>query len=88
MMPQGLSELELRKIIEDAFLPHHCSCSMQADHSMTVEIKDPLTGRVDLRVDGIAVAGLNSSRAISNLIAGLRMELAHPQPARGHARFA
>lgn len=86
MLPLGLCSLELRNIMEHAFLPLQCTCSVQPDQSMTLDIKDPQTGRSLLTVAGISVTRLNSSRDISNLIAELRLELAYPQPAPRRAR--
>jgi hypothetical protein len=53
---------------------------------MTLDIKDPQTGRSLLTVADVSVTRLNSSRDISSLIAELRLELAYPQPALPHAR--
>jgi len=75
MLPLGLCALELRSIIEHAFLPRHCVCSVQADQSMSVEIKDPKTGRVELFVPNISIERLSNTREISNLIAELRHQL-------------
>lgn len=75
MMTLGLCNLELRNIIECAFLPMRCSCQVALDQSLTVQVTDPVTGRVDLLVTGISTDRLNSSRAISDLIAELREDL-------------
>ena len=86
MLPLGLCSLELRNIMEHAFLPLQCTCTVQPDQSMTLDIKDPQTGRSLLTVADISVTRLNSSRDISSLITELRLELAYPQPALPHAR--
>lgn len=75
MLPLGLCALELRSIIEHAFLPRHCICSVKPDQSMSVEIRDPETGRVELFVPSISIERLSNTREISNLIAELRHEL-------------
>ncbi|MDE1166601.1 MAG: DUF1652 domain-containing protein [Pseudomonas sp.] len=75
MMTLGLCSLELRNIIECAFLPKRCTCQVAPDKSLTVQVTDPVTGRVDLLVTGISTDRLNSSRAISDLIAELRGDL-------------
>ncbi len=77
MMTLGLCSLELRNIIECAFLPAHCTCTVAPDKSLTVQVNDPVTGHVELMVTGISTDRLSSSRAISNLIAELRYDLAH-----------
>lgn len=82
MLPLGLCALELRNIIECAFLPLHCSCSFTEDNHLNVQISDLKTGQVHLLKNGIAPDRLASSRGISNLIAELRTELAADQAAR------
>ncbi|WP_166362441.1 DUF1652 domain-containing protein [Pseudomonas akapageensis] len=72
-----LSTLELRNIIESSFLPMRCQCTLAQDRSLTVRVFDRTSERVDLLVTGICAERLNSSRAISNLITGLRHDLAH-----------
>jgi len=85
MMTLGLCSLELRNIIECAFLPAHCTCSLALDQSLTVQVVDPVTGQVELMVTGISTDRLNSSRAISNLIAELRHDLEHNRHTFPHA---
>lgn len=79
MIACTLSNLELRSIIESAFLPLRCNCTVM-DDSMTVEVIDPYTDRVELLASGIALAQLDTSRALCDLIAGLRADLHHAQP--------
>jgi hypothetical protein len=68
-----LSLLELRHIIESGFLPLACRCTSDASGHLTIEIIDPESGN-NLVVGGIAVASLNTSRAIAELIGQLRAE--------------
>ncbi|WP_213880166.1 DUF1652 domain-containing protein [Pseudomonas sp. dw_358] len=75
MLPIGLSSLELRNIIECAFLPLHCTCSVADDQSLSVQISDLESGQVHLDKRGISPDRLASSRGISNLIAEMRTEL-------------
>ncbi|WP_122314325.1 DUF1652 domain-containing protein [Pseudomonas cichorii] len=82
MIACGLSTLELRNIIEVAFLPLSCTCTIvpgltPARTTMTVQITDPSTGRVELSVTGISLDRLKTSRDISDLVAELREERAH-----------
>lgn len=79
MLPLGLSSLELRNIIECAFLPLHCTCSYAEQNSLTVQISDSPGGQVRLRKVGITPDRLASSRSISGLIGELRLELAAVQ---------
>lgn len=74
MIACTLSNLELRSIIESAFLPMRCNCSVVAD-SMSVEIIDPVSQDVKLYSSGISLDRLDTSRALCELIAQLRSEL-------------
>ena len=75
-----LSELELRSIIETSFLPKRCECTKAEDASLTIKVYDDRDrDRVDLEVKGINADKLDSSRAICNLITGLREDLKQSQ---------
>ncbi|MBC8781685.1 MULTISPECIES: DUF1652 domain-containing protein [Pseudomonas] len=71
-----ISTLELRRIIEESFRPLECQCTLVTGNSLQVRVTDPATGRVDLLVTGISTNTLVSPRAISELIAELRYDLA------------
>jgi hypothetical protein len=71
-----LSVLELRRIIESGFLPLSCTCTISPDGSLTIKVYEASSGRVDLLVTGVSVSELTSSRALANLIAELRSEIA------------
>ncbi|MDY7560973.1 DUF1652 domain-containing protein [Pseudomonas sp. 10B1] len=88
MIAYRLSTLELRGIIERAFLPLRCICTVAPDYSMTVQISDADSERVDLCVTGISLNRLNTSRDISDLVAELRYDLANNVGLRGevHAK--
>lgn len=92
MLAYRLSTLELRGIIERAFLPLRCKCTVAPDYSLTVQISDPQSDRVDLLVTGISLDRLNTSRDICELVGELRYDLAnHGQlqaQAQAQARFA
>lgn len=75
MIACRLSDLELRSIIESAFLPLRCNCTVSALKTMTVEVVDPATEHVELFVSGIALDRLDTSRSICDLITHLRSEL-------------
>ena len=70
----AISLLELRHIIESAFLPLECRCTSNAANKLTVQIFDRTTGS-NLVVSGIDVASLNTSRAIAELMGQLRSEM-------------
>lgn len=70
-----ISTLELRHLIESAFLPLSCICRVNPDGYLSVQIFDQQSGRVDLFVTGISTSELISSSAICNLLSELRAEL-------------
>jgi hypothetical protein len=74
MIACTLSNLELRNIIESAFLPLRCNCTVIEDR-MTVEIIDPATERVELFASNIALDSLDNSHALCALIRDLQAEL-------------
>ncbi|MBA1228315.1 DUF1652 domain-containing protein [Pseudomonas viridiflava] len=88
MIASGLSTLELRSIVEGAFLPLRCTCTVAPDYSMTVQVNDPSSGRVELLVTGISLGKLRTSRDISQLVAELRDELNHSGVTQVHYRTA
>lgn len=71
-----ISVLELRHIIECGFLPLSCNCTVNSDGSLMIKVFEPTSGRVDLLVTSVTTGGLTSSRAIANLVAELRSEMA------------
>ncbi len=70
-----MSVLEQRHIVECAFLPLACSCSIDGSESVTIQIRDPVTAQVYLNVTGISRAELSTSRQISQLVMQLRQDL-------------
>lgn len=66
---------ELRQIIESAFAPLQCQCTIADDGCMTVEVAGAQTERVYLLATGIKTGSLTNMRAVSNLIAELRIEM-------------
>jgi hypothetical protein len=76
----GLSPLEIRSIVERAFLPLGCTCEQALDECFTIRIEDLHTGKVHLMAEGVSADRFASSREISNLIAELRHALAQAQP--------
>lgn len=79
----SLSSLELRRILESAFLPDRCVCTIPDGRHMTVVISDPETRAVKLTVLGISADRLANSRSISELVAQLRYELKVANEAAG-----
>lgn len=84
-----ISNLELRHIIETAFLPMRCVCTNGPDGSLMIQIFDQVTNREELTVAGIDSSQLVSSRAIAALVMDLKEELRYRNLApdvRGMAR--
>lgn len=84
----AISALELRHIIESGFLPMRCKCSATADGELTLDVVDPETGASAVMA-GIPIASLNTSRAIADLIAQVRLQVRSSLAARceRHASF-
>lgn len=85
----AISLLELRHIIESAFLPLDCRCSCNSQGELTIEVSDPVLGSIVV-MGGVPAATLGSSRAISNFIAQIRSEVSliksgPPLPRRGQS---
>lgn len=77
MLVSGLSTLELRHLIEQSFLPARCRCTTSGSGvpSLTIEIYAEDAVSIKLLVSGVDISTLNSSRAVSDLIAELRYDL-------------
>ncbi|MFJ2539025.1 DUF1652 domain-containing protein [Pseudomonas sp. NPDC087614] len=70
-----LSNLELRHIIESAFLPLSCTCQIEPQGYLQAQIHDPLSGRIELMVTGISITCLTGNQAITALVDEIRAEL-------------
>lgn len=71
-----ISALELRHIIESGLLPRSCTCTVNPKGALLIKMIEPSSGQVELFVPGVLASALTSSRAISNLIGELRIEIA------------
>ncbi|MFJ4130830.1 DUF1652 domain-containing protein [Pseudomonas cyclaminis] len=69
-----LSILEVRHILETAFLPTRCVCKADSGGSLVVQLINPDTHQVDLTVTGIDARRLSSSRAIAKLVGEIKEE--------------
>ncbi len=72
MIASGLSELELRSMVERALLPLRCTCTI-ANDQMNVQISDPVSGRAQLQ-KSLPLSRINTVRDIADLVAELREE--------------
>jgi len=70
-----IPDVELRQIIESAFLPLPCHCTTPVEGALTVKVHSLDGLHLCLNVAGIETASLTSIRAVSNLIAELRIEM-------------
>jgi hypothetical protein len=70
-----LSVLELRHLIESAFLPVKCCCRVESPGYLQVEIFDSESRMRELLVKGIPIADLSGSQAIGKLARQIRTEL-------------
>jgi hypothetical protein len=66
---------ELRRTLEDAFLPLACECTLTPGGGLMVKIFDVETGHVAMRVENIVLANLTTVRAVAELVAELRYDL-------------
>ncbi|USW93258.1 DUF1652 domain-containing protein [Pseudomonas proteolytica] len=80
-----ISIVELSRIMASGFDPLSCECSVSSDGSLTIRVFEPESGRVELLLNGVAPQGLDSIRAIANLIGELRTEIKAGR--RGFAAF-
>lgn len=77
-----LSHADLRHIMETAFVPSLCKCTITADGLMDLELTHPRTQAEEFSLSGIAVAQLDTGRAIASLVLGIREEVRLRQVAR------
>lgn len=70
-----LSHLELRHLLESAFLPTECKCTVSSDRTISIQLINPRTRKVEVSRSAVPIGGLTSSRAIANLVAELKEEL-------------
>ncbi|MBD8614054.1 DUF1652 domain-containing protein [Pseudomonas putida] len=72
MLPPGLSALELRSIVEQAFLPQKCVCTLTSDQSLCVKLLNPQTDEVELFKADIPLDRVTSARERARLVLELR----------------
>lgn len=80
-----ISIVEFNRIMASGFLPLCCDCTLNHDGSLRISIFEPHSGRIDLLLTCVSPDGLDSIRAISNLIGELRAEIKAGR--RGFAAF-
>jgi len=71
--------LELRRIIESAFLPMHCRCTVSHEDLLVVRIDDPASGETLVTVLGVPRSRLATSSDLARFVLQLRQELQERQ---------
>ncbi|RON69845.1 DUF1652 domain-containing protein [Pseudomonas fluorescens] len=66
---------QLRAQLEHSFAPLACECLVDGDHSLTVKLYHPVSGRVDLVISGLKLNTLRTPESVEALIEELRYEL-------------
>ncbi|MEQ4284487.1 DUF1652 domain-containing protein [Pseudomonas syringae] len=69
------SNMDLRPIIEAAFLPLRCVCVIAPDASMTIRVFDTNTEAEEFTVTGIDTAALVTIRDIVGLVLEVKGEM-------------
>ena len=85
MLPPGLSALELRSLVEQAFLPQKCVCTLSSDHSLCVKLMNLQGDEVELFKSDIPLDRVTSARERARLVIELRERL-RPTTGEAHAR--
>lgn len=81
----GLSPLEIRGIVEQAFLPLSCTCEHVGEDEFNIRIEDLHNRRLILLAEGISPDRFASSQEICDLIADLRGRLENSRATPGYA---
>ncbi|RMQ47711.1 hypothetical protein ALQ04_04142 [Pseudomonas cichorii] len=76
-----LSHLELRHVMEVAFRPTVCKCTITPDGLMSIELSNPETHIKELTMTGIPTARLSGGRAIAALVGEIKDEARRAQAA-------
>ncbi|BBN61753.1 DUF1652 domain-containing protein [Pseudomonas syringae pv. pisi] len=69
------SQMDLRPIIEAAFLPMKCVCDIALGGSMTIRIPNPATEAEEFTVTGIDTTALVTIRDIVALVLEVKSEM-------------
>ncbi len=72
MAGYGLSSLEIKALLERVFLPDLCRCISRDNDNMDLTLISAEDPSVYVRVPGISLRSLDSSRAIADLVAQVK----------------
>lgn len=70
-----LSDLEIKHLLENAFLPDRCICNLDPYGSIGVQIYDHETQELLLTIAGISRVELASSGSVANIVGQIREEI-------------
>ncbi|RMN71411.1 hypothetical protein ALQ54_04269 [Pseudomonas syringae] len=70
-----ISNLDLKHIVESAFFPMKCVCTISPYHTMTLQILDEQSADEEFTVIGVDTAPLTSMRAVVDLMHELKAEM-------------
>ncbi len=76
MPMHGVCDLELRQLIEGAFLPDHCQVSCSDGMSLTLHFPAD-AGRPALTVRDVQLSELPNGRALAELVSRVRQQREH-----------
>ncbi|MDR0279296.1 MAG: DUF1652 domain-containing protein [Paucimonas sp.] len=79
MPMNGVCDLELRQLIEGAFLPDHCQVSCNDGLSLTLHFPADAQ-RAAMTVSDVHLSTLPDCRALADLVARVRQERERQQP--------
>ncbi|MHB2248503.1 DUF1652 domain-containing protein [Pseudomonas fitomaticsae] len=66
---------QLRAQLERSFSPLACECTVDGQHSLTVKLYHPVSGRVDLVISALSLEALRTPEALAALVEELRFEM-------------
>lgn len=66
---------QLCRTLESGFAPLSCSCTINGSGALTIKVFDPISGHVELLINGVSPLGFDSVRDIANFIGELRTEM-------------
>jgi hypothetical protein len=70
-MGQSLTNVELCRNVENAFLPLRCTCTIPDGRFMTIQLLAKGSDHVELTVVGIDIGELNDDARISQLVSDI-----------------
>lgn len=65
------SKADLQRVLETAFLPSKCECTVASD-SLSVKLIKPASGEIELYVANIPLSDFATSRSIAQVVLSLK----------------